>query len=211
MAIWNYLRDKAGSRSLVFDLSITHESYGSSSHPQNGHLTHPQHTRRTSTRLCILLRSARSIAIGSNLLKISTFLFSSPRHCQHLHPLCTANFCVFFSTGPQEIRRNATNTQTHSILPGPEGQSRTCGSQSGGVQDQPQYSRLWRSRTPNARSLSRSPSSPPPFFTPSPYPQRSLVRDGQTRQHRPWLVVSRRTCPPLSPSPHANSFVIGTA
>ena len=41
--ILNYLRDQAGSRSLVFDLSITHDLYGSSSHPlQNGRLTHPQ-------------------------------------------------------------------------------------------------------------------------------------------------------------------------
>ena len=29
--------------------------------------------------------------------------------------------------------------------------------------------------------------------------------------HRPRLVASRSTCPQLSPSPHANSFVIGTA
>jgi hypothetical protein len=29
--------------------------------------------------------------------------------------------------------------------------------------------------------------------------------------HGSQLVVSRSTCPPLSPSPHANSFVIGTA
>jgi hypothetical protein len=42
-------------------------------------------------------------------------------------------------------------------------------------------------------------------------PPRSLVRDGQTSPHRPRLVVSRSTCPPLSPSPHANSFIIGTA
>ena len=41
--IRNYLRDQAGSRSLVFDLSITHDRYWSSSHPlQNGRLTHPQ-------------------------------------------------------------------------------------------------------------------------------------------------------------------------
>ena len=41
--IRNYLRDQAGSRSLVFDLSITHDRYGSSSHPlQNGRLTYPQ-------------------------------------------------------------------------------------------------------------------------------------------------------------------------
>jgi hypothetical protein len=39
----HYLRDQTGSRSLVFDLSITHERFGSSSHPQqNGRLTHPQ-------------------------------------------------------------------------------------------------------------------------------------------------------------------------
>ena len=42
MEIKNYLRDQAGSRSLVLDLSITHGRYGSSSHPlQHGRLTHP--------------------------------------------------------------------------------------------------------------------------------------------------------------------------
>jgi hypothetical protein len=86
-------------------------------------------------------------------------------------------------------------------------QRRRCGSTSA----QAQHRRLWRSRTPNARSLSHSPSSPPPSFTQSPFPPRSLVRDGQTSPHRPRLVVSFSTCAPLSPSPHANSFVIGTA
>jgi len=62
-----------------------------------------------------------------------------------------------------------------------------------------------------ARSLSRSRSPPPPSFTQYPSPPRSLKRDGQTSPHRPRLVVSRSTCPPLSPSPHANSFIIGTA
>jgi len=37
------------------------------------------------------------------------------------------------------------------------------------------------------------------------------VRDGQTGPHRPRLVVSRSTCPPISPHHHANSFVIGPA
>jgi hypothetical protein len=36
------------------------------------------------------------------------------------------------------------------------------------------------------------------------------VRDGQTSPHRPRPVVSRSTCPPLSPSPNAHSFIIGT-
>ena len=39
----------------------------------------------------------------------------------------------------------------------------------------------------------------------------SLVRDGQPSPHRPLLVVSRTTCPPLSPSPHANSLIKGNA
>jgi hypothetical protein len=39
----SYLRDQAGSRGLVFDLSITHDRFGSSSHvQQNGSLSHPQ-------------------------------------------------------------------------------------------------------------------------------------------------------------------------
>jgi len=48
--IRNYLRDQTGSRSLVLDLSIAHDSCGSSSHP----LQHGRLTRTTSTRLCIL-------------------------------------------------------------------------------------------------------------------------------------------------------------
>jgi len=41
--IRSYLRDQAGSRSLVFDLSIFHDRFGSSSHvQQNGTLQHPQ-------------------------------------------------------------------------------------------------------------------------------------------------------------------------
>jgi hypothetical protein len=40
---------------------------------------------------------------------------------------------------------------------------------------------------------------------------RVPVRAGQTHPHRPRLVVSHSTCPPLSSSPHAHSFVIGPA
>jgi len=71
--------------------------------------------------------------------------------------------------------------------------------------------RAGHSSTPNVCSLSHSPSAPPPSFTQSPYPPRSLVRDEQTHPHRPRLVVSHSTCPPLSSPPHANSFVIGPA
>jgi len=57
----------------------------------------------------------------------------------------------------------------------------------------------------------RSPSSRHPLFTHYPFPPRSLVCGGQPSPHKPRLVVSHRTCPPLSSSPHAHSFVIGPA
>jgi hypothetical protein len=57
----------------------------------------------------------------------------------------------------------------------------------------------------------RSPSSRHPPFTHYPFPPRSLVCGGQASPHKPRLVVSHSTCPPLSSSPHAHSFVLGTA
>ncbi len=68
-------------------------------------------------------------------------------------------------------------------------------------------------------SLSHFCSHALPFFSPPsfkeshtiPFPHRSLVCGGQPSLHKPWLVVSHSTCPPLSSSPHAHSFVLGTA
>ena len=99
--------------------------------------------------------------------------------------------------------------QVRGILPVDEEQSRSHGGQNVGITDQPQCRGMCHSSLPSARSLSRSPCSPPPSFTQSPSPQRSLVRDGQTSPHRPRLVVSRSTYSPLSPSLHTNNFIIG--
>jgi hypothetical protein len=38
------------------------------------------------------------------------------------------------------------------------------------------------------------------------HPPRSLLRDGQTSPHRPRLVVSRSTCPPLFPPPTRTAY-----
>ena len=94
----------------------------------------------------------------------------------------------------QHIKQGSTPVQARCILQRPEEQSRTGGCQGSSVEGQPQCPGLWH-------SLSHSPSAPPPSFTQSPYPPRSLVRDGQTHPHRPRLVVSRSTCPPLSSLP----------
>ena len=42
MEIHSFLQDAAGRRSLVFDLSMTHDRFGSSHVQQNGLLSHPQ-------------------------------------------------------------------------------------------------------------------------------------------------------------------------
>jgi hypothetical protein len=57
----------------------------------------------------------------------------------------------------------------------------------------------------------RSPSSCHPPFTHYPFSPRSLVCGGQTSPHKPRLVISHSKCSPLSSSPHAHSFVLGTA
>jgi hypothetical protein len=149
----------------------------------------------------------------NNTLTIRTFLFSPPSSAPSP---CTTKFCVFFFYRPTgRLRRTSMPLECHrnarGILPVAEAQSRSRGGQSSGITDQPQCRGLWHSSSPSARSLSRSPSSPPPPFTQSPSPPRSLVRDGQASPHRPRLVVSHSTCPPISPSPHAHSLLIGTA
>jgi hypothetical protein len=69
----HYLHDTAGSRSLVFDLSITHDRIGSSCHVSR---TVCYRILRTLTPPCGSLRSAKLTAIGSNTLTTRTFLFS---------------------------------------------------------------------------------------------------------------------------------------
>ena len=60
-------------------------------------------------------------------------------------------------------------------------------------------------------SFTRSSPSHHPPFTQYPSPLCSLVHDGQTSPHKPLLVLPHSTCPSLSPSPPAHSFIIGPA
>jgi hypothetical protein len=55
-----------------------------------------------------------------------------------------------------------------------------------------------------------SPPSLHPPFTHYPFPLCSLVCGGQPSPHKPRLLISHSTCPPLSSSPHAHSVVLGT-
>ena len=144
----SYLRDQAGSRSLVFDLSIAHDRFGSSSHvQQNWSLSHPQDFD------CLMRVAAhretnaykQTYADNQNISFLPAIMSTSN----------TASVCVFFSYRPTgrpkrtsdgDCRWNAITSQSMgiilvqslSILPRPEEQSRTYGCQSGRVEDQPQ-------------------------------------------------------------------------
>ena len=203
------------SLSLYLSLNITSLLNGLLSHPQD--LAGPD-------ACCCAACAARSTPIGQQYADNQniSFLPAITSTSSRMHGDL---FASSFFTGPPETeahftkslhcRWNAIATQSirlvpfqaRGILPVAEEQSRTRGHQSGRVEDQPQCPGLWHSSSPCALS----PSPPPPSFTQSPSFPRSLVRDRQTSPLRPRLVVSRSTCPPLSPSPHANSFVLGTA
>jgi hypothetical protein len=116
--IRNYLQDAAVCRSLVFDLSMTHDRFGSSSHvQQNGLLSHPQDLDAP-----LRLAAQRKIngyrqqyADNQNISFLPAIMSTSTR---------TASFCVFFfyrpsgrprrTSLPLECHRNATN-RTRSV------------------------------------------------------------------------------------------------
>ena len=90
----HFLRDQAGSRSLVFDLSIAHDRFGSSSHvQQNGSLSHPQDIDAP-------LHIAAQRKINSYRQQLAenqyiSLLFSPPLSAPP--PACKSDFsCVFF-------------------------------------------------------------------------------------------------------------------
>ncbi len=143
-------------------------------------------------RLCILLRNARSIAIGNNTLTIRTFLVSSPQF--PLPPACKASLRFLFLQAHRETKAHFADT---------------------GVPSQRKSSDSFRFRR---AAFFQSLKSKVGLAAKAAALRINLniqgcgvVRDGQTSPHRPRLVVSRSTYPPLFPSPHASNFVIGTA
>jgi hypothetical protein len=112
--IRSYLQDAAGRRNLVFDLSMTHDRFGSSSHvQQNGLLSHPQDLAAQRK----INDYRQQYADNENISFLPAIVCPHP-------PACTASFCVFFfyrPTGrprrtslPLECHRNATN-RTRSV------------------------------------------------------------------------------------------------
>ena len=153
---------------------------------QNGSLNHPQDIdaplRIAAQRKITAYR--QQYADNQNISFLPAIVSTSTRmHGEFLRLLFlhahreTEAHCRWNVIANEQL--GSTSVQARGILQRHEEQSRTCGCQSSSVEDQPQCPGLWHSSTPNARSLSHSPSAPPPSFTQSPCPPCSLVRDGQ--------------------------------
>ena len=158
--------------------SLQNERFGSSSHPQqNGRLTHlqdidaPLHIAAQRK----INRYRRQYADNQN---IPAVVSTSPRmHGEFLrlldlqaHRETEAHFAA---TGVPSQRNQSDSFRFKRAAFFQSLKSKvTRGGQSGDVEDQPQYSGLWRSRRTNARSFTRSSSSPPPSFTQYPFPPR---------------------------------------
>jgi hypothetical protein len=206
----SYLRDQAGSRSLVFDLSITHDRFGSSSHvQQNGSLSHPQDLdgpmrvamqRKTNTY-------RQTYADNQNISFLPAIMSTS--NCMHgeflrlLFLQAHRETEAHFTAAGMPSQRNQSESFRFKCAAFYQGLKIKVGLAAA------KAAALMINLNVQGCSIVAAPMHAPsrtsillpllPSFTQSPSPPRSLVRDGQTSPHRPRLVVSRSTCPPISP------------
>ncbi len=133
----SFLRDQAGSRSLVFDLSITHHQFGSSSHVhQNGLLSHP-HDLDVPLRLAAhrkINRYRQQYTDNQNISFLPAIMSTSTRmdgeflrlHFLQAHRETEKHFTA---SGMPSERNQSDSFRFKRILPVPEEQSRTRGGQ----------------------------------------------------------------------------------
>ena len=207
----SFLQSQAGSRSLSFDLSIAHDRFGSSSHvQQNGCLSHPQDLE-APLRIAAQRKIAayqQQYADNQNISFLPAIVSTSTRmHGEFLRLLflqAHRETEAHFTAAGMSSQRNQSDSfrfKRAAFYNGLKSKVGLAAAKAAALRVNLNVQGCSIvSSTPNARSLSHSPSAPPPSFTQSPYPPRSLVRDGQTSPHRPRLVVSRSTC--LHSPPH---------
>jgi hypothetical protein len=148
--IRNYLQDQAGSRSLVFDLSITHDRFGSSSHvQQNGLLSHPKDLdaplRLAAQRKINSYRQQnadnQNISFLPVIVSTSTRMHGNFFFVRFVFLQAHRETEALFTATGMPSQRNPSDSFRFKRAVAEE-QSRTRGSQSGGTTDQPQYRRL---------------------------------------------------------------------
>ena len=123
---------------------------------------------------------------GAPCLKVPGFS-RVPRHHKRIHQHARRVFVSSFSTGPPEDR-DALHCQWNAIATQPIG---LVSFQARGILpvDEEQSLTVAAAKAAALRINLNVEGC-----------------DGQTSPHRPLLVVSRSTCPPLPPSPHANKL-----
>ena len=180
----------AGAASLVFDLSIAHDRFGSNSHvQQNGLLTHQQDLdgplRVAAQRKINAYR--QQYTGNQNISFLPAITSTSTRmHDEFLrliflqaHLETEAHFAAA-GMSLQNYQTDAFRFKRAAFLQSLKSKIGLAASKAAGSV-QPQYRGLWHRGSPSARSSLRSPSPPPPPFTHYPSPPRSLVCDGQTK------------------------------
>ena len=133
-----------------------------------------------------------------------TQLYHSVTHrsCSNKHTHTGALHCHWNVIAKHQPGSTPVQVQARGILQRPEEQSRTGGRSAKAAALRVNLNvQGCGIVAPPMHAPSRTPLLLPPSFTQSPYPPRSLVRDGQTSPHKPRLVVPHSTCPSLSPSP----------
>jgi hypothetical protein len=208
--IRNYLRSQAGSRSLVFDLSIAHGRFGSSSHvQQNGCLSHSQDLDAP-----LHIAAQRKIAAyqqqyadNENISFLPAIVSTSTRmHGEFLrllflqaHRETEAHFTAA-GMSSQTNNGEALWFKRAAFYNGLISKVGLAAAKAAALRVNLNVQGCGIVAPPmHAPSRTHSPSAPPPSFTQSPYPPSSLVRDEQTHPHRPRLVVSQSTCPLFLP------------
>jgi hypothetical protein len=217
----SYLRDQAGSRSLVFDLSITHDRFGSSSHvQQNGSLLHPQDLdglmRVAAQRKTNAYR--QTYADNQKISFLPAIMSTSNRmHGELLRLLflqAHRETEAHFTAAGLPSQRNQSESfrfKRAAFYQGLKSKVGLAAARAAALRINLNVQGCSIVAAPMHAPSRTSLLLPLLLFTQSPSPPRSLVRDGQPSPHRPRLVVSRSTCPPISLPPHVNSFVLGPA
>ena len=155
----------SGQPELVFDLSITHDRFGSSSHVQlKGLLSHPQDldaplrlaTQRKINSYRQQYDDNQNIFFLPSILSISTRM-----HGDFLLLLFLQAQCEHWTAIAKPPIGQRVPVQAHGILPVTQEQSRPRGGKSGGVADQPQCRGVakWPPQCTLLHAL--------PFFSPS--------------------------------------------
>jgi hypothetical protein len=179
------------TRSLVFDLSIAHDRFGSSSQ-QNGTLSHPQDLDGPMRVAAQRTAYRQQYVDNQNICFLPAILSTFTRmHGEFLRLLflqAHRETEAYFTAARMPSQRNQSDSfrfKRAAFYQSLKSKVGLAATKAAAFRINLNVDILWHGGSPSACSFSRSPSPPPLSPTQSPSPPRSLVRDGQTSPLRP--------------------------